>query len=80
MEPPFRPNTRNETDVSNVDPEFLAEAPEETPVMDSELLKLSARDGDFDNFSFVNKHNLSEVDRASSVQGGKNRAKTEFRA
>ena len=32
IEPPFVPSTRQASDVSNVDPEFLAEAPEETPV------------------------------------------------
>ncbi len=32
IDPPFVPSTRQASDVSNVDPEFLAEAPEETPV------------------------------------------------
>ena len=30
--PPFVPSISQASDVSNVDPEFLAEAPEETPV------------------------------------------------
>ena len=32
IDPPFVPNISRASDVSNVDPEFLAEAPEETPV------------------------------------------------
>ena len=59
MKPPFKPSTTTATDVSNVDPEFLAEMPEETPVEDNELLKMSEADGDFDNFTYVHQHNLS---------------------
>ena len=32
IEPPFKPNITDGSDVSNVDQEFLAEAPTETPV------------------------------------------------
>ena len=63
IKPPYRPKTEANTDVSNVDPEFLAEVPEETPLEHSELLKLSEQDGDFDNFTYVNQNNLSELDR-----------------
>ena len=41
LKPPFVPQTAATTDVSNVDPEFLAEAPEETPLESSEILKIS---------------------------------------
>lgn len=61
------PRTSANTDVSNVDPEFLAEAPEETPLERSEILKISEDDGDFDNFTFVNAHNLSDI--AASIDG-----------
>lgn len=60
-EPPFVPSTRQASDVSNVDPEFLAEAPEETPVQDSALADMASKDGDFDNFTYVNVHNMSEL-------------------
>ena len=49
------------SDVSNVDPEFLAETPEETPVLESALAAMASEDGDFDNFTFINKHNMSEL-------------------
>ena len=61
IKPPFKPQTTNITDVQNVDPEFLAEPPEETPVDSSELLKRSEMDGEFDNFTYVNEQNLSMV-------------------
>ncbi len=60
IDPPFVPSTRQASDVSNVDPEFLAEAPEETPVQDSELAAIASEHGDFDNFTYVNVHNMSE--------------------
>jgi len=76
VKPPFKPSTTTATDVSNVDPEFLAEMPEETPVEDNELLKMSEADGDFDNFTYVHQNNLSQID---SLRGDENevRAKTE---
>ena len=52
--PPFVPQTQRASDVSNVDPEFLAEVPEETPVQDSYLVAMASEDGDFDNFTYVN--------------------------
>jgi len=57
--PSFVPTTERASDVSNVDPEFLAEAPEETPVQDSYLVAMAKEDGDFDNFTYVNQNNLS---------------------
>ena len=50
------------------DPEFLAEPPEETPVVDNELLKRSAMDGEFDNFTYINQSNMSEIDRITTTQ------------
>ena len=61
IEPPFVPNTQAVSDVSNVDPEFLAEAPTETPVQPSQLAAMAAEDGDFDNFTYVNANNLSDL-------------------
>lgn len=59
--PPFVPQTQQASDVSNVDPEFLAELPEETPVQDSHLVAMARDDGEFDNFTYVNEHNLTEL-------------------
>ena len=70
IEPPFKPAIKADTDVQNVDPEFLAEPPEETPVVDNELLKRSAMDGEFDNFTYINQSNMSEIDRITSTQSG----------
>ena len=67
VEPPFVPNTQAVSDVSNVDPEFLAEVPTETPVQPSQLAAMAQQDGDFDNFTYVNENNLSEL-----VPGGSN--------
>lgn len=39
--PPFVPLTAQSSDTSNVDPDFLAEAPEETPMMDNALLQMA---------------------------------------
>ena len=50
--------------MSNVDPEFLAEVPEETPVQDSYLVAMAKEDGDFDNFTYVNQNNLSQLEAA----------------
>lgn len=63
--PPFVPRTTQTSDTSNVDPDFLAEAPEETPLDDNALLQMAHNDGDFDNFTYVNEHNLSEIDHAA---------------
>jgi len=38
IQPPYVPQTKMAADVAYVDPEFLAEAPEETPVMDNFLV------------------------------------------
>lgn len=57
IEPPFVPQTSRASDVSYVDPEFLAEAPEETPILDSHLAAMA--EGEFDNFTFVNENNMS---------------------
>lgn len=57
------------SDVSNVDPEFLAETPEETPVLESALAAMASEDGDFDNFTFINKHNMSELAPDSNYSG-----------
>ena len=54
IEPPFVPSVTKTSDVSNVDPEFLAETPTETPVQPSQLAAMASEDGDFDNFTFVN--------------------------
>lgn len=70
IEPPFKPAIKADTDVQNVDPEFLAEPPEETPVVDNELLKRSAMDGEFDNFTYINQSNMSEIDRITTTQSG----------
>ena len=59
--PPFVPNTQAVSDVSNVDPEFLAEVPTETPVQPSQLAAMASEDGDFDNFTYVNANNLSDL-------------------
>lgn len=59
IEPPFVPSVSRTSDVSNVDPEFLAETPTETPVQPSQLAAMASEDGDFDNFTFVNENNLS---------------------
>jgi len=59
--PPFVPTVQEVSDVSNVDPEFLAENPAETPVLDSQLAALAQSEGDFDNFTYVNVNNLSEL-------------------
>ena len=61
VEPPFIPSTREVSDVSNVDPEFLAEAPTETPIIPSQLAAIASEMGDFDNFTFVNANNLSDL-------------------
>lgn len=50
--PPFVPTTNQASDVSNVDPDFLAETPNETPVQPSELAAMANQDGDFDNFTY----------------------------
>ena len=47
--------------MSNVDPEFLAEAPEETLVEPSQLADMASKDGDFDNFTYANPNNFSEL-------------------
>ena len=49
------------SDVSNVDPEFLAEAPTETPVQPSQLAAMAQEDGDFDNFTYVNSNKFSDL-------------------
>ena len=60
--PPFVPNISRASDVSNVDPEFLAEAPEETPVQDSPLSALEREEEvQFDNFTFTKDSTLSDV-------------------
>lgn len=59
--PPYVPQTQQAADVAFVDPEFLAETPEETPVQDNFLVKMAGEDGEFDNFTYVNEHNLSEL-------------------
>ena len=41
MVPPFVPQIRQASDVSHVDPEFLAETPEETPVDESQLAAMA---------------------------------------
>lgn len=61
INPPYVPQTQQADDVAFVDPEFLAEAPEETPVQDNFLVKMAGEDGEFDNFTYVNEHNLSEL-------------------
>ena len=48
--------------MRNVDKEFLGEAPEETPVQASELAALASDGGDFDNFTYVNANNFSEIE------------------
>ena len=71
IDPPYVPTTRQPSDVSNVDPEFLAETPEETPVLESALAAMASEEGDFDNFTFINKHNLSELGTDSNYSGSK---------
>ena len=39
--PPFVPTTNQAYDVSNVDPDFLAETPNETPLQPSELAAMA---------------------------------------
>lgn len=60
--PPFIPGVSEADDVSNVDPEFLAETPSETPCEDNPLMKALTDETQFDNFTFVNEQNLSIVD------------------
>ena len=67
ISPPFVPQTQQASDVSTVDPEFLAEAPEETPVQDSYLVAMAKEDGDFDNFTYVNENHLSQLEQAGSI-------------
>ena len=60
---PFVPGIKEKSDVSNVDPEFLAETPEETPVIDSVLAAVAGEEGDFDNFTYKNPNYIdSELD------------------
>ena len=73
--PPFVPQTQRASDVSNVDPEFLREVPEETPVQDSYLVAMAKEDGDFDNFTYVNENHMSALEQASTNQ---NRLQTEM--
>ena len=36
-------------------------------------------DGEFDNFTYVHQHNMSEIDKMTSAQAGNNmKAQTEF--
>jgi hypothetical protein len=61
---PFVPGIKEKSDVSNVDPEFLNETPEETPVVDSILAAVAGEDGDFDNFTYKNPNYIdSELDQ-----------------
>ena len=74
ISPPYVPQTSRKSDVSNVDPEFLAETPEETPVQDSQLAAMAGEDGEFDNFTYVNQHNLSEISHGpNNFAAGSNR-------
>ena len=75
--PPFIPTVQEISDVSNVDPEFLAEIPTETPVLESPLAAMAGDEGDFDNFTYVNEHNLSEL-QASQEGGNYRRPVTEL--
>lgn len=59
--PPFVPDVSTEDDVSKIDPEFLAEAPRETPAENSVLMRTLADETNFDNFTFVNDNNLSRL-------------------
>jgi len=45
--------------------EFLNEMPEETPLEDNAFTKMASEDGDFDNFTYVNEHNLSQVNQSN---------------
>ena len=79
ISPPYVPQTSRKSDVSNVDPEFLAETPEETPVQDSQLAAMAGEDGEFDNFTYVNQHNLSELSQGpNNFAAGSNRPQTEI--
>ena len=69
--PPFVPVVHEASDVSHVDPEFLQEVPLETPVQDSQLAALAQSEGDFDNFTYVNEHNLSELQEQEFATTGR---------
>ena len=76
MAPSFVPQVKNTSDVQNVDQEFLEEAPEETPVQASDLAVLACEEGNFDNFTFVNENNMSELEGVQNGNG--TRAQTEL--
>ena len=78
VEPPFVPNTQAVSDVSNVDPEFLAEAPTETPVQPSQLAAMAQEDGDFDNFTYVNENKFSDLVPSDSNSNSHVRPSTEL--
>ena len=63
------------SDVSNVDPEFLAEAPTETPVQPSQLAAMAQEDGDFDNFTYVNSNKFSDLVPAANGSSGQSQVR-----
>ena len=65
---PFIPQIREDSDVSNVDPEFLAEVPQETPYEQSQLAGMANEDGDFDNFTYANPNQMSVIERQTATR------------
>lgn len=39
--------------------------PEETPLEDNAFTKMASEDGDFDNFTYVNEHHLSQINQSN---------------
>ena len=57
IQPPFIPGVSDTDDVSNVDPEFLAEVPADTPLENHALMQQFQDESNFDNFTYVNENN-----------------------
>lgn len=55
MKPPYVPEIDNSLDLKNIDRMFTREAPRETPIEESILLKKSK----FDGFTYVEESNLN---------------------
>lgn len=68
IEPPYVPEVMSDRDTSNVDEEFLQEAPRETPVIENEMTKLRGKSELFDNFSFVNERSLQTTNSSNDEQ------------
>jgi len=66
--PPFVPSVSQASDVSNMDPAFLAETPAETPVMENGFAHIASESDEcnFEGFTYSNPNYLTEVDGSSA--------------